>query len=1004
MSVPAWFDEATYLKNKVYQLNSIAWQDKTDWTTDSFLAELAKYEATPYEHFVAQGNAENVSPNGWFNVAEYLKAKAEQMNAENYKERTDWTEASVLEEMNSFNVSAWEHYTLVGQFEGVNPSNSFDTSAYFDAKATLLNNAAWEGRTDWTAKDIQEIFREAGINPIMDALAVSQDQQIGNPSVPADEQVTTNFNPYAPAVSGQNLTTDEDHLVGTDGDDMFNGVSSALSAEKTLNPQDTIDGGSGNDTLNVTLNANFTGFAGTEDGKASVVNVENVVLTNEGSIMRNFSAKNMDGVTTWTLKDKGAAINLSDLAEAGITVNMEGLQKGSTTLGFTADAVKGDTDTLILGLNGIGTAKTDTAKAQYVAVTAKGIENLTINATGDNYADLSGAASKSISVSGAGNLDVEGVNSKITSFDASAASGKVTADLSGVTKLETLKGGAGDDTFTVANLAPTAVVDGGAGNDTLVFKNVTGTLQPKLSGFETIEANGGSLTISGKNVADFTSLNLKGGTQVTLADMQISDFTVNDYAGTNEVTLADAMALTYNSVASADAVADQKAEDVTADLTAGKATTATVNVSEYTALKGTLTFAAATDVVVNVASAKNAQDIEQTSFAATLTAAKAQSLTVNAQGALAGGSFTVDEAASIVLDAAQGSSAAVKFDASKATDVSISSGKALDLTGSDFSSAQEVTVVQDDGALKGTLVLGAVNQLTVSGSGADSAATFGNLGSNNLEYDVNLNISGMAKGFAAGTVDTGAGNSVNVDATVLGGFTLGAVTVKDDSEKTGSINMNLNAAGAIEIGALSAKDIVIDASQSLSTVGKTTAVSAAADSVTFSAGLGDSQFTVTEAKTVTLTGNIGIDTFTATVSENATIDGGVGNDQISVTLGASGDTVTAILTGGAGEDTFDVKKGGQGVVTITDFTDGTDELTFTHVAFGSDESTAKTNASTWLEVAFGITADEEDLSFADSSFKQLRYNGNLYLVDATAQAAVSTIVELVGVTEEVTLS
>lgn len=383
MADPKWFDEDAYLANKLVQLQTI--EPEKGWTPDLLQAELAKYSATPYQHFVAQGNSENISPNSYFNVAEYLKAKADQMNAMNdgqgYEGKTDWTEAAVQAEMAKYGVSAWDHYNQVGQYEGVNPSNALDTSAYFEDKAELLNAAKWEGRTDWTAADIQAIFKAAGCSPLTDP-----DQNLASiPAVPAEEQVSTNYNPYTPSTPGTpgetyELTTAVDTITGTVNDDTFNGVASSLTKEATLNAGDQLDGAAGNDTLNVTMNSNFTGFTG--DGK--LVNVESVNLTNAGTLARTFNAANISGVETYTLNAETAAINLSNLAAAGITVNVKDQASGATTIGFTTDAVKGTSDALTLGLKDVGTVGEGSAADKYVTPTVTGIENLTVKATGQN--------------------------------------------------------------------------------------------------------------------------------------------------------------------------------------------------------------------------------------------------------------------------------------------------------------------------------------------------------------------------------------------------------------------------------------------------------------------------------------------------------------------------------------------------------------------------------------------------------------------------------------------
>lgn len=822
MADPKWFDEDAYLANKLVQLQTI--EPEKGWTPDLLQAELAKYSATPYQHFVAQGNSENISPNSYFNVAEYLKAKADQMNAMNdgqgYEGKTDWTEAAVQAEMAKYGVSAWDHYNQVGQYEGVNPSNALDTSAYFEDKAELLNAAKWEGRTDWTAADIQAIFKAAGCSPLTDP-----DQNLASiPAVPAEEQVSTNYNPYTPSTPGTpgetyELTTAVDTITGTVNDDTFNGVASSLTKEATLNAGDQLDGAAGNDTLNVTMNSNFTGFTG--DGK--LVNVESVNLTNAGTLARTFNAANISGVETYTLNAETAAINLSNLAAAGITVNVKDQASGATTIGFTTDAVKGTSDALTLGLKDVGTVGEGSAADKYVTPTVTGIENLTVKATGQNLVDLSGVAdAKSITVTGAGTLDVNAVGSKVTSFDASAATGAVEADLDSSAALTAVKGGAGDDAFAVAKLAANATLEGGAGDDTLVLKDMSGTLQPTMSGFETVQingTNGATLTLSAKNVQDLTGLELTGVSTVTLANLDATDFTVTglgDGTGATvaSLTLASAVNnLTINTEADEDKVEAKTAEAVTLDVTASaEAASATINVGEYTATSGTLTLSKLSgDLQVNVASGLDKDGKETTNFAGTVSADTATSLTVDADGTLgtaaAAAAFNVAKASSVTVDAANGGAA--KIQAAAATDVNITAGAAMDLTGSDFAKAETVTLTQNAGALTGGVAFDAINTLTVSGEGTAegkaSAITVGNLDSATHGYDINVTATGLAGGFTFGAVNAGEGD-VTLDLTEVTGNVNNTTTV-------GGNNITVNAAqlGTTNLGDITATgDVTID--------------------------------------------------------------------------------------------------------------------------------------------------------------------------------------------------
>lgn len=285
MAAPIWFDEKAYLSNKAAQLNTIKYDGKSDWTAADVTAAFGSM--TAYEHFLASGNAENISPNTGFDVAEYLAAKAAQLNDAKFEGRTDWDEASVLASFNKAGISAWDHYVKYGTTEGINPSNGFDTSAYLEAKAAQLNamndGAGYEGRTDWTAAQVAESFQQAGISALEHYYLAGQSEGLTIPAVPAGEQVTTDFNPYEdsgndPEKPGKTyeLTEGWDNVTGTANDDTFNAELGALNA------QDRIDGGDGNDTLHAYVADSLLG-GGNYAVNPRIENVENLFFTAQGS-------------------------------------------------------------------------------------------------------------------------------------------------------------------------------------------------------------------------------------------------------------------------------------------------------------------------------------------------------------------------------------------------------------------------------------------------------------------------------------------------------------------------------------------------------------------------------------------------------------------------------------------------------------------------------------------------------------------------------------------------
>ena len=80
-----WFDEAYYLKAKLAQLKAVGEKDGNgnDYTLTTLKKAIADNGMTPEEHYNAYGRSEGVNPNAYFNEAEYLQAKLEQLHSVN---------------------------------------------------------------------------------------------------------------------------------------------------------------------------------------------------------------------------------------------------------------------------------------------------------------------------------------------------------------------------------------------------------------------------------------------------------------------------------------------------------------------------------------------------------------------------------------------------------------------------------------------------------------------------------------------------------------------------------------------------------------------------------------------------------------------------------------------------------------------------------------------------------------------------------------------------------
>lgn len=961
-TTPIWFDTTNYLNVKTEQLNTAKFKGKNDWTNAATNAALADAGLSPYEHFEKYGNAENISPNNMFNVAEYLLSKAKQLNAEKFEGKTDWTEASVMSVFQTVGLSAWDHYTLYGTAEGINPSNAFDTKAYMNAKLAQLKAADPAG--NWTTESMIAAFTAAGLNPLQHYQLYGKAEGLSISAVAHDKIVISNFNPYNPLNPGGvfTLTTARDTITGTAANDTINGVASSLTNEQTINNVDVINGGTGIDTLNINMKGSFNGFT-----TGSMTNVEIVNLTNTGSIPQSFDAKGITGVETYNINATGSAVSLKNLeSAANLTVNVNSQAQDNADIEFTAKAVEGTNDSLNLGLNRVGTAKVGTTAQMPVTVTANGIENLNVKVTDTNIVNLTNAATKSITAFGAGSLTVAAVNTALTSFDATNVIGNVTADLSAITAggLKTIKGGNGDDTFSVtsAGLAPNATIDGGLGNDVLKLSATTSYIITDLNmkGIETLELSGNNtVNFSGKNVSGLQNLTLTGTNDVTLANVQAPAFTINAQGATAGSVVTDTTTpLTYNTVAGT-----TKTNAISTAITASKASTATVNVGVDTQVGGIFNFAAATGVTVNVAQSFAADGTtENTKFGGTINANNAATLNVNAKGLLNATNFNVAEATSVTVVAEKGSAGIIKLAAGKATDVSITAGAKLDISGSDLGSAQNVTLVQNEGALttgsgSNHINLASLGTLNVSGAGTGSGKlstiTLGNLGAAGRGYGLTVNASGLKGNFYANNVAAGT-YAVNLNLADVTGYVIvsditgGDITINAPStgtlrtnDITASGNVLINAMGVVG-GSKTAKavttgDITTGANKTVTlnfdgnndmsfksiTVG--TAGTANTGSITIDASgyagntnntttltdAADANFGDIKADTVVFKGSkIGINTFDSSgdfVANTFTFTGGLGVDKVNVTgFGGTGKAMTVNLNTGVGLDVMKV--------------------------------------------------------------------------------------------------
>lgn len=588
----SYFNESFYLKEKLAQLKVVDPNGDLNggkpWaTTSEVQAAFTANGLTAEQHFEQYGQYEGLSPVAEFVADEYLAMKAAQLNSIKQDGKSDWTADSALAAIQGAGLSAWSHYVQYGDKEGISPSYALDGDKYCQAKADAMNAAAGEGeKSDWTAAEIKTAINDANMSVLdhFETYAGTAANEADKADYPVDHK------PFQ-----FDLTTDVDTVAGTAADEIINGAT-GTSRVATLNDGDMIDGGAGTDTLNVDMAKNFTGF---KDGYMKDVEIVN--LDSSASSAVSFSGKGSEGVQTYNLS---GVVNLQDLSTADITVNLADRAKGAASIKFADEAVKGKADTLTLGLDNVGTVDADKGDTP-VAVTINGIEELTVNAAGENAVTLNGGnAVKALTVTGDGDLNAALADTSLESVDASAATGDLSVDLTAAnSKLASVILGSGNDTLTLgANAAIDCSINGGAGDDEVVLQGLAGGVKElQMGNVETltIDHNTAALTLSGAKTTGLQTVKLDAANAaVTLADFQNSALNLQ-FVDTNAAGVIVADVANLNLIVGDD---DDTLDSMAGDITAADATSIALNIADKATFSGALVADQATSLTLDSAS------------------------------------------------------------------------------------------------------------------------------------------------------------------------------------------------------------------------------------------------------------------------------------------------------------------------------------------------------------------------------------------------------------------
>ncbi|MQU19292.1 hypothetical protein GHN41_23040 [Pseudomonas helleri] len=294
------------------------------------------------------------------------------------------------------------------------------------------------------------------------------------------------------------LTTGADTFVGGSSADVFNALTvKADGADaSTLTGFDSIDGGAGNDTLNI-----YSNGVGKENASlpasATIKNIETINVYNQGGTA--FSADGLDAS-----KFVGAtAINQIGTVAADVTNLAAGTVAGfngtAATLSVTAAAAAATAAVSLTNVAEAATLEVSAAEGGVLnSVTVSGTRVDATPATPIDDLDLTVTAGKdveslSINTSINSKLTVTNAGGKVLStVDASASTGSINYITAGAT-VANIKTGAGNDTATLifagTATANAATLSTGAGNDVL---NVNVTKGAATAVTATVDAGEGN--------------------------------------------------------------------------------------------------------------------------------------------------------------------------------------------------------------------------------------------------------------------------------------------------------------------------------------------------------------------------------------------------------------------------------------------------------------------------------------------------------------------------------
>lgn len=528
MSSSATFNENFYLTNNA----------------DVVVAISQGFFSSALQHYNLFGGKELRAPNATFDPNYYAVNNPDVLNA---------VASGVFP-------NVFEHYKAFGESENRAPTETYAT---FDAAGYLEANA-----------DVAAAVTAGTFSSALDHfISFGQSEERSGSGVSADATTTPG--------SVFTLATSAESLTGTANDDTFNAAitynNTAPTTASTLTTADVINGGGGTgDRINVVVDGTLDGGAtGGGDPVSFVVptvtNVEKLYIRNVGTEAAagddlTVNVNNVPGLTeifsdrstsTLSITNLGAGdvvgINGDGVTNLGDVLFAYSTTSSAATINFTGgtqaangtDITAQDNARTSATINSSGAAN----EADIVTLSAAGtVTSLAINATsnlslgagnaGDQVALANGAfgANASITITGAGSVDLETLGANVDTIDASGNSGGVTVALDAEVDT-TFTGGAGNDTVSTGAALSTGSVNAGDGTDKLIVGTTahlnSATLAGKYTNFETLAITNG-VSIDLDLLSSITAVEMTDGAGTTaLTDLSATQAGAITLAGLN---------------------------------------------------------------------------------------------------------------------------------------------------------------------------------------------------------------------------------------------------------------------------------------------------------------------------------------------------------------------------------------------------------------------------------------------------------------------------------------